>query len=224
MKRSRTKWNFDVEMDSGISGPPVASRPDEGMPTATTQDRDSHSTSTCTSARRSRSRNASTRSARESTQDHSILVRNQGSKVRSRCVLKDFATTVRDDVFAPTPSPSSVRGLLLCAAWFNLRVETGYLVCASMQADNSCEMFARLPKGQERDGWIWRLLGAMNGKRTASRDFTEFLAGGTWVSNVANWRDVSRTKHEWYLMWTALSSVPSQQRLKNSGCRSRSWS
>ena len=32
-----TKWNFDVEMDSGISGPPVTSRPDEGMPTATTQ-------------------------------------------------------------------------------------------------------------------------------------------------------------------------------------------
>ena len=28
-----TKWNFDVEMDSGISGPPVASRPDEGMST-----------------------------------------------------------------------------------------------------------------------------------------------------------------------------------------------
>ena len=30
-----TKWNFDVETDSGVSGPPVASRPDEGMPTAT---------------------------------------------------------------------------------------------------------------------------------------------------------------------------------------------
>ena len=29
-----TKWNFDVEMDSGISGPLVASRPDEEMPTA----------------------------------------------------------------------------------------------------------------------------------------------------------------------------------------------
>ena len=26
-------------------------------------------------------------------------------------MLKDFATTVRDDVFAPTPSPRSVRGL-----------------------------------------------------------------------------------------------------------------
>ena len=31
-----TKWNFDVEMDSGISGL-VASRPDEGMSTAPTQ-------------------------------------------------------------------------------------------------------------------------------------------------------------------------------------------
>ena len=30
-------WNFDVEMDSGISGPPVTSRPDEVMPTATAQ-------------------------------------------------------------------------------------------------------------------------------------------------------------------------------------------
>ena len=28
-----TKWNFNVEMDSGTSGPPVASRLDEGMPT-----------------------------------------------------------------------------------------------------------------------------------------------------------------------------------------------
>ena len=30
-----TKWNFDVEMDSGIPGQQVTSRPDEGMPTAT---------------------------------------------------------------------------------------------------------------------------------------------------------------------------------------------
>ena len=30
-----TKWNFDVDMDSGISGPLVTSRLDEGMPTAT---------------------------------------------------------------------------------------------------------------------------------------------------------------------------------------------
>ena len=68
--------------------------------------------------------------------------------MRSRCVLKDFATTVRDDVFAPTPSPLPVRGLLLYAAWFDLRVETGDLVCAFMQADSSCEMFARPPKGR----------------------------------------------------------------------------
>ena len=53
--------------------------------------------------------------------DKSILLtgwarRTKGSEVRSQCVLKDFATTVRDDVFAPTPSPLSVRGLLLYAA------------------------------------------------------------------------------------------------------------
>ena len=65
--------------------------------------------------------------------DKSILLtgwarRRKGSEVRSRCVLKDFATTVRDDVFAPTLSPMSVRGLLLYASWFDLRVETGDLV------------------------------------------------------------------------------------------------
>ena len=40
VKRSRLEGRngiFDVEVDSGISGPPVASRPDEGMLTATTQ-------------------------------------------------------------------------------------------------------------------------------------------------------------------------------------------
>ena len=31
------KWSYDVELVSGISGPPVASRPDEGMSTVTTQ-------------------------------------------------------------------------------------------------------------------------------------------------------------------------------------------
>ena len=38
VKRSKLegrKWNSDVEMDSGVSGPPATSRPDEGMPTAT---------------------------------------------------------------------------------------------------------------------------------------------------------------------------------------------
>ena len=112
--------------------------------------------------------------------------RLKGGEVRSRCVLKDFATTVRDDVFAPTPSPLSVRGLLLFAAWFDLRVETGDLVCAFMQA--SCEMFSRHPTGQERDGWIGRLHGAMNGMRTASRDFTEFLAGKLTEHGFQTWQ------------------------------------
>ena len=100
--------------------------------------------------------------------------RMNGGEVRSRCVLKDFVTTVRHDVFAPTPSPVSVRGLLLYA-W--RRVEIGDLLCAFMQADSSAETCARPPTGQKRDGWIWRLHGAMNDMRAASRDFTDFLAG-----------------------------------------------
>ena len=32
------KWNFDVEVDSGIPGPQVTSRPDEGMPTVTARE------------------------------------------------------------------------------------------------------------------------------------------------------------------------------------------
>ena len=94
--------------------------------------------------------------------------------MRSRCVMKDFADDSERRCFAPTPSPLSVRRLLFgtISVW-----KTKDLVCALMQASTSCEMFARPPKGQEREGWIWRLHGAINGMRTASRDFTEYLAG-----------------------------------------------
>ena len=77
MESRGTKWNFDVEMDSGISGPPMASRPDEGMPTATAQEKIPTVPPPAPSARQSRARNARTRSARESTQDQSLLVRNR---------------------------------------------------------------------------------------------------------------------------------------------------
>ena len=50
-------------------------------------------------------------------------------------------------------------------------------MCDFMQADSSSETYVGPPKGQERDGWIWRLHGAMNGMRTASRAATEFLVG-----------------------------------------------
>ena len=151
--------------------------------------------------------------------------RMKGNEVRSRCVLKDFATTVRDDVFAPTPSPLSVRGLLLCAAWFDLRIKTGDLVCAFMQADTS-EMYARSTKGQERDGWIWRLHDAMNGMWTASRDFTEFLVGILTEHMGFKRGKLERClcRRELYLMLMIFSFVPNQPRSRNSGCRSRRWS
>ena len=102
-----------------------------------------------------------------------------------------------------------------------------FATCAFMQANSSCEMFARPPKEQERDGWIWRLHGAMNGMRKASRDFHRIPG---WCTHRAHgfqtWPTgaMCRTEQVLYLMWTTLSSVPSQRRSKNSGCRSRSWS
>ena len=114
------------------------------------------------------------RSPRKIDSAHWLGTTKKGSEVRSRCVLKNFATTVRNDVFSSTRSPLSV---LLYAAWYDLRIETGDLVCAFIQADSSSETYARPPKWQKREGWIWKLHGAMNGMRTASRDFTEFLAG-----------------------------------------------
>ena len=58
---------------------------------------------------------------------------------------------------------------------FEWKLET--LCVLSYKQTHPVKVFARSPKGQERDGWIWRLHGAMNGMRTASRDFTDFLAG-----------------------------------------------
>ena len=61
------------------------------------------------------------------------------------------------------------------------------------------------PRKDEREGWIWRLHGAMNGMRTGSRDFTESLAGiltelfgfQTWHTGAMS-LCMSRTKHVWY--------------------------
>ena len=99
--------------------------------------------------------------------------------MRSRCVLKDFKTTMRDDI-------SSINKLFLHAAWNDLRRLC--VVCAFMQADTSSEMCARPLKGQENEGWIWRLHGAMDGKRTTCRDLTEFLAGVPTECRVFTWK------------------------------------
>ena len=73
-------------------------------------------------------------------------------------------------------------GWRICANTFSIVSAWTIAVCSmvrssSGKADTSYEMFVRLPKGQEREGWIWRFHGAMNGIRTVSRGFTEFLTG-----------------------------------------------
>ena len=126
--------------------------------------------------------------------------RMKRAEERSWCVMKDFATTVRHDVFAPTSSPVSVKRLLLYAALYDLRVETGDVACPFTQADTSCEMFTRPLKSQEREGWIWRLHGAIIGIRTAlasvptecMRATTYGLQTRTRPSIAAQWAEIER--------------------------------
>jgi len=66
--------------------------------------------------------------------------------------------------------------LLLWAIVYDLEVEVADLISAFMQAPTRTAMYARPPVGLRSPGWYWKVLKAMNGARTASADFSEFLA------------------------------------------------
>lgn len=84
----------------------------------------------------------------------------KGAEVRSRCVLRDYAVSKRDDVFAPTPCPTAVRTLLFFALVFDLAIQTADLISAFMQAPGRKTMYARPPKSIRVAGWAWKILKA----------------------------------------------------------------
>ena len=98
------------------------------------------------------------------------------SEVRARVVLKDYAVTKLDDPYAPTPTSMTVRCLLFYAAWFELDVSTSVVRVAFMQAVASERKFAKPPVEQRAAGWLWLIKKAMNGMRTASKDFGDLVA------------------------------------------------
>ena len=113
--------------------------------------------------------------------DKSILLtgwarRMKGSEVRSRCVLKDFATTVRDDVFAPTPSPLSVRGLFavrsMVCFFFEWKLETLCVLSCKQTRLVKCSLDLRKDKN------------VMDG----SGDYMERHANGKpWLYRIPGW-------------------------------------
>ena len=117
--------------------------------------------------------------------------RMKRNEARWRCVLKDFATTMRKHTCTNAITNISERTCVVRNMVRSSRVGTGDLVCAFMQADTSCGIFARPVRSKERGGWFWRLHGAMNGTRTESRDLTDFLvhSRNAWVQKVQNWND-----------------------------------
>ena len=93
------------------------------------------------------------------------------SGVRARVVLKIYAVTKLDDLHAPTPTSMTVRCLLLYAAWFGLEVSTSDVRVAFLHAVVSDPKFAKPPVEQRAARWLWLIKKAMNGMRTASKDF-----------------------------------------------------
>ena len=98
------------------------------------------------------------------------------SEVRARVVSKDHAVTKLDDLYAPTPTSMTVRCLLFYAAWFELEVSTSDVRVAFMHAVASEPKFAKPPVEQRAAGWLWLIKKAMNGMRTASKDFGDLVA------------------------------------------------
>ena len=102
--------------------------------------------------------------------------RLKGEGVRSRCVMRDYATTKRFDVFAPTPTPAALRLLMVWTLIHDMALETADLISAFMQAPMREIRYVWPPNEQKVSGWLWKILKAMNGSRTASADFAEFFA------------------------------------------------
>ena len=98
------------------------------------------------------------------------------SEVRARLVLKDYAVTKLDDLYAPTPTSMPVRWLLLYAARYELEVSTSDVRVAFMHAVASEPKFVKPPVEQRAAGWLWLIKKAMNGMRTASKDFGDLVA------------------------------------------------
>ena len=85
-------------------------------------------------------------------------------------VLKDYADTRRDDVYAPTPTSVTIRVLLLYATIRELEVSTADVRVAFMHATATEKKVARPPAEQRCEGWLWLIEKAMNGMRTGARD------------------------------------------------------
>ena len=69
-----------------------------------------------------------------------------------------------------------MRCLLFYAAWFELEVSSSDVRVAFMHAVASEPKCAKPPVEQGAAGWLWLIKKAMNGMRTASKDFGDLFA------------------------------------------------
>lgn len=107
----------------------------------------------------------------------------KGEEVRSRLCVKDIAKEISQEFFAATPSPASLRLLLLIAVVMGLDVQTADLDTAFMHAPlqdpEYCEACDedQLDETHEFYGmdYIWELWQAMNGLRKAPQAYQQWF-------------------------------------------------
>ena len=92
-------------------------------------------------------------------------MRKKGSDVTSRVVVKDFNSRPREDVYASTPTPASVRIVLLRSTVKNHEV--------APPVEEEVLVRPSRPLGQR--GAVWRLKKAWRGLRKAPALFQDFL-------------------------------------------------
>ena len=107
--------------------------------------------------------------------------RPKGDECRSRLVLRDYNQGKLDEVFAATPTSSGLQILMILSSALELDAMVGDLNCGFMHAEPSEPLYAKPPKDAHlydpsitADTW-WKCKKAINGGRTALKDFTEWF-------------------------------------------------
>ena len=99
--------------------------------------------------------------------------------VRARLVVRGFKQKVEDldSVYASTPSMTILRLLLLLALTLCWNIQTFDVCTAFMQAPLSGTHYVTPPFESRGDGnSVWKLKKAVNGLRTAPKDYQDFFS------------------------------------------------
>ena len=105
--------------------------------------------------------------------------RKDSGELRSRWVLRDFATTnAESEFFAATPHASCVEMVHVRALKMDHDIAYFDLTRAFYHAPELDCVYADPPEGWREEGWCWKLKKKIPGSRNGSQSFVEWFASG----------------------------------------------